>query len=293
MPELSVTTQEFFDSPEFDETHRTLNEAEMLARVNREELVKQLAERRARLGENEHEASYWVDYYLEMDSDAFSDVFRGSEGALYYHAQREIARDQAETAREKLLEVAQQLGLGEFALYGLWAYSRGGIIPRADLVKKVEDTEEDLTALDSFVRSNTGKIMTYVGSLGVYSARLGHGGVSLNDQRYLEIPIVEGAPAYAMSFFEKESDVFEESSIYLRPHDFRRGNVSYHNSWNIFLNTPSMTRGEDHLVVGDVTEGPLLIGNNLGADAVEFYLMRLDRIRTVSNLALKSSQQNT
>jgi len=226
---------------------------------------------------------------LEMDADEFEDLHFHDNEALRLHRLRTSAEGKEDTAKETLLDFSKEVGVSQFALYGLWLHTRETNTPsRPALKAKVQSAENDFNALDQYIRRNEGQLLTAL-ELGAYAARLGSGGITLNDNRRVVIPLASDATCYGTGLHADMPKIFSSNKLHIEAYTIH--SIFGSQNYKMFENWVDLLRIDDWFglgnsgavfAIGEPVEGPTYIAS--GKD-LDYFRMVIDKIRTVGNAA--------
>jgi hypothetical protein len=247
-----------------------------------------------------------VSWVLEQQPEEFEANQWHDERAVSYSQQRTSTQAAEDTAKEVLLGYSEEQGASQFALYGLWLHMReSGYIPATQLKEQAVSAEKDLVKVDEFVRRNSGNLLTVI-SHGVYAARLGEGGISMDGHESVIFPKAAGSivcgAALTLDMPKIYNPVAESLNVDASDiHSILRGDrAKILEDWSELLNLESWWRaigGNALFVPGEVTEGPLntAVEENRRYDSEvdeendrRYYETIFDRIRTVGLIAATS-----
>jgi len=230
-----------------------------------------------------------VSYDLEIEAEEFEDLHFHDNKALRLHRLRSSAEDQEDTAKETLLDFSKELGVSQFALYGIWLHTReSNTLPRPALKAKVQAAEDDFNALDRYIRHNQGQLLTAI-ELGAYAGRLGSGGITLSDNRRVVIPLANDATCYGTGLHADMPKIFSSDKFHIEAHTIH--SIFGSQNYKMFENWVDLLRIDDWFgignsgavfAIGEPVEGPPYIAN--GKD-LDYFRMIVDKIRTVGNAA--------
>ncbi|HSX43854.1 MAG TPA: hypothetical protein VLE69_00950 [Candidatus Saccharimonadales bacterium] len=232
-----------------------------------------------------------VDYYIGMGQDEFEE--RGEmmfdDKALKLSRVRTTSKDTENKEKQILLEIGRDQGANEFALYGLWLHMRKSEpISITRLKESISSAEADLSKVDKLVRNNAGNVLTVLQLATLQAGRLGEGGISIEDNRHVVLPHVDGTRTFSASIHKDMPEVyFGDEPIMVMAHRIHSilgsDKVRVASGWPEVLDISRLDTNADTLFIpGEVVEGPPIIeaGKNREYDQMVF-----DKIRAVGTAA--------
>lgn len=295
MSETTVSTREIFDSEDFDcqFTELQFRDEQLQVQDDHLDFALRSAFRHVRQG---YGRSVAVDLakerieILPVEELDDTDIPNLKPGLIEIIKAFKTAKQVRNTARSDFISLGQQIGMNDFALYGLDRRLRHGTpSSRLTLRDDVLETEQRFKSLDDLLRANSGKAVTLLDVASANTAILGSGGIRLPNGHLSTVARVSTETSRPLQARFAASSILNLSNLEINADRIAQGEIRtadpaeflrLSNWW--FSNT---------ITIGEIPEGPLYF-DETNLRRSPYHFENLDLIRRANRLVIDRTQIN-